>query len=415
MNKPGLTQRLEKLLELNHALAEATETETLLQRICSACVDLLPCELASVLVLDEQEPALRFLVSPWFHGQALQDVRVPLRGSLAGRALTSGEVVIAMDVAQEADHFKEADDVTGFVTRSLIAVPLRQHAKPLAVLEAINPFTSPDKEDLFLLSFLASQAEVALRLQEVQQGTQKAEEEMRRLERMKSDFIAIASHELRTPLGLVLGHATFLREVIDPAYRPQLDIIVRNAMRLKEIVDNLANLENVQRGTSSLRRRIFSVKRLLEETRDRFYQEAVQKGLSLQVKTDESAMTVEGDVEKIAIALDNLVRNAITFTNPGGRVLLMAKQRAGYVEVSVIDNGIGIPAADLPRVFERFYQAESHLTRKHGGLGLGLSVAKMMVELHGGRIWAESVEGKGSKFTFILPLAAEATPNTSQV
>lgn len=415
MNKPDLAQRLEKLLELNHALAEASETEALLQRVCSACVDLLPCELASVLVLDEKEPALRFLVSPWFHGQALQEVRVPLRRSLAGRAFVSGEMVIAMDVAHETGHFKGADEATGFVTRSLVAIPLQQRGKTLAVLEAVNLVAPPDEEDIFLLSFLASQAEVALRLQEVQQGTQKAEEEMRRLERMKSDFIAIASHELRTPLGLVLGHATFLREVIDPAYRPQLDIIVRNAMRLKEIVDDLANLENVQRGTASLRRRTFSIKRLVEETRDRFYQEAIQKGLLLQVKTDEDAMMVEGDVAKIAIALDNLVRNAITFTNPGGRVLLMATQRAGHVEVSVIDNGIGIPAADLPRIFERFYQAESHLTRKHGGLGLGLSVAKMMIEMHGGRIWAESVEGKGSKFTFVLPLAAEENPNSSQV
>ncbi|MCS7011509.1 MAG: GAF domain-containing sensor histidine kinase, partial [Anaerolineales bacterium] len=370
---------------------------------------------ASILTLDEKGPFLRFLAIPWFHRQALQDVRVPLKGSLAGRSLTSDQVVIALDVSREPDHFKGADQASGFVTRSLIAAPIHHLGKALAVLQAVNLSAAPDAEDLLLLSFLTSQAAIGFHLVALQTKDKKANEEMKQLERMKSDFIAIASHELRTPLGLVLGHSTFLREVIDPNYRPQMDIIVRNAMRLKEIVDNMANLENFQRGTSSLRRQTFSVKRLVEETRDSFYQEATQKGLSIQVKTDSSPMVVEGDVEKIRIALDNLVRNAITFTNPGGHVLITAYPKSDYVEVSVIDDGIGIPAADLPRIFERFYQAESHLTRKHGGLGLGLSVAKIMIEMHGGRIWAESVEGKGSKFTFLLPLVSSKNKITSSV
>jgi two-component system sensor histidine kinase VicK len=109
-------------------------------------------------------------------------------------------------------------------------------------------------------------------------------------------------------------------------------------------------------------------------------------------------------MSKISIALSNLVKNGITFTDAGGTVFIVAEQIPGYVKVSVIDDGIGIPTRDLPHVFERFYQVESHLTRKHGGMGLGLSVAKVMIELHGGRIWAESVEGKGSNFTFILPI-----------
>ena len=94
----------------------------------------------------------------------------------------------------------------------------------------------------------------------------------------------------------------------------------------------------------------------------------------------------------------------LTFTNTGGQVLVTAESVPGHVKVSVIDNGVGIPASDLPRVFERFFQVESHLTRRHGGMGLGLAVAKAMIEMHSGRIWAESVEGKGSNFTFLLPL-----------
>jgi signal transduction histidine kinase len=102
--------------------------------------------------------------------------------------------------------------------------------------------------------------------------------------------------------------------------------------------------------------------------------------------------------------LRTLVQTALTVTYAGGRVLVRAGLDSGFVRVVVEDDGVGIPAKDLPHVFERFYQVESHLTRKHGGMGLGLSVAKVMIELHGGRIWAESTEGKGSKFTFLLPL-----------
>jgi len=108
--------------------------------------------------------------------------------------------------------------------------------------------------------------------------------------------------------------------------------------------------------------------------------------------------------------LSNLLKNAITFTNESGEVIVRGEQHPDYVEVSVRDNGIGIPSVDLPHVFDRFYQVESHLTRRHGGMGLGLSVAKVMVEMHGGRIWVESKEGEGSVFSFLLPVRSPEPP-----
>jgi signal transduction histidine kinase len=133
---------------------------------------------------------------------------------------------------------------------------------------------------------------------------------------------------------------------------------------------------------------------------------AVQKGVSLKVKAErgQQDLIVDADGSKVAIVLSNLVKNALTFTNKGGQVTIRAGLDSGFVKVIVEDSGVGIPSQDLPHVFERFYQVESHLTRRHGGMGLGLSVAKAMIEMHGGRIWAASVEGKGSTFTFLLPL-----------
>jgi len=148
---------------------------------------------------------------------------------------------------------------------------------------------------------------------------------------------------------------------------------------------------------------------------DSFMQEAEEKHIALHADTGQGDLLVEGDASKISMALSNVVKNALDFTNPGGHVVIKAEQIPGYVKISVIDDGIGIPAKDLPHIFDRFYQVESHLTRKHGGMGLGLSVAKAMIELHGGRISAESMEGKGSNFSMILPFLPEQADAASRV
>jgi signal transduction histidine kinase len=143
--------------------------------------------------------------------------------------------------------------------------------------------------------------------------------------------------------------------------------------------------------------------KVTEEVLLSFCREAEQRNIQLKSEIDDAPYYVQGDSVKISIALSNLVKNAIQYTESGGHVNVKVDEESGYVRVAVIDDGIGIPAKELPRVFERFYQVESHLTRRYGGMGLGLSVAKAMVELHGGRIWAES-SGKGSTFTILLPI-----------
>ncbi len=156
----------------------------------------------------------------------------------------------------EPRHFKGADEASEFTTRSLMAVPITYQGQKLGVLEVINKTGEADytEEDLTILETLASQAAIAIQNTHLMDKVQKTQDGISQLDRMKSDFIGIASHELRTPLGLILGHATFLREVIDPEYHAQLDIIVRNSIRLKEIIDNLANMDNVQRGMANVQR-----------------------------------------------------------------------------------------------------------------------------------------------------------------
>jgi signal transduction histidine kinase len=406
MTETDRIQRLERMLELGRALSLSAEIEPFLQSLIAAASELTDSEVASVLEIQDTGDHFLFLAAPWFHRDSLKAVKVPVRGSVAGLAYQNVKPAVVNDVLSAAHHFKGADQAAEFQTRSVVAVPVIFKGEISGVLEAVNKTGSAHytEEDITILETLASQAAIAMQNARMMDRVRKSLDEAAQLDRMKTDFIAIASHELRTPLGLVLGHSTFLREVTVSEHKSHLDIIIRNTMRLKEIVDNFANIDNFQRGMASVRRRNMSIKRVIEEVADSFFEEAQHKQVSLRVEPGPDDLMVEGDAAKIAIALSNLVKNAITFTNSGGHIMLLGEQIPGYAKVSVLDDGIGIPSKDLPRIFERFYQVESHLTRKHGGLGLGLSVAKVMVEMHGGRIWVESVEGRGSNFTFILPL-----------
>ena len=131
---------------------------------------------------------------------------------------------------------------------------------------------------------------------------------------------------------------------------------------------------------------------------------AEQHQVTLEFEAPQTVPVVEGDRKKIALALRQIIRNAIQFNRPGGKVWVRLQSIPGFIKITVEDTGIGIPEKDLPHIFERFYQVESHLTRRHGGMGLGLSIARAMVEAHGGQIWANSEEGKGSVFSIVLPV-----------
>jgi signal transduction histidine kinase len=193
-----------------------------------------------------------------------------------------------------------------------------------------------------------------------------------------------------------------------------MDVIIKNASKLKEIVESLSSVDNYEAGVARIRQRAVSSARIIEDVAASFTDMASKRNITLKAELGQDDLFVEADGSKITIALSNLVKNALTFTDENGHILVRGESIPGYAKVTVMDDGIGIPSDDLPRIFERFFQVESHLTRKHGGMGLGLSVAKVMIEMHGGRIWAESEEGKGSTFSFILPVNAMHAEPASQ-
>jgi two-component system phosphate regulon sensor histidine kinase PhoR len=230
--------------------------------------------------------------------------------------------------------------------------------------------------------------------------------EMRRLERVRRDFIANISHELRTPTASLKVLAESLKEgaMDDPAVaREFLDRIDIETDRLAQMVSELSELSRIESGEISLKREPIDIGEVVTRVVERLKPQADRAGLSLAIDIPSGLPRALADKEKVEQVLVNLLHNAIKFTHSDGRISCVVKIEGDNISVSVIDTGVGIPADDLPRIFERFYKADK--ARSGGGTGLGLAIAKHIVEAHGGKIWAESIEGKGSNFTFTLPIA----------
>ncbi len=400
------SQRLERLLEISRVLSATHDLQKLLDAIVDVACELTVSEAASILLFDPGSGQLKFEAAPGLSNDGLSGITVPLDASVAGWIFLNVQPMVIQDAKSDSRVYRNVDKQLKFETRSILGVPLIVKGKPIGVIEAVNKLGEGHytEDDLEVLETLSAQAAVAIENARLLISIQDTNSELKRLDAMKSDFLAIASHELRTPLGLILGHATFLEEFIPQDHKEQMEVIIRSAMRLKTIIEDMSTIAHQEQGQSRVRREPFSLSRLVEEVATRFKDSAAEKSIELGFDIPQNdALVVDGDKEKIGVALENMVKNAILFTDSGGQVGIKAEGDGTMAKVFVVDTGIGIPVKDVERVFDRFFQVESHLTRKHGGMGLGLSIAKAMVEMHNGQIWCESKEGTGSLFCFLVP------------
>jgi signal transduction histidine kinase len=313
--------------------------------------------------------------------------------------------VVAHDTQTDSQFFEDVDELLDFTTRSLLAVPMSIRGEVTGVLSAVNKTDGLefDQEDIYILDTLASQAAIALHNAQLLRASEEALRALTELDEMKSNFVAITSHELRIPLGLILGHASYLKEISEGDTNKQVNVIERAALRLKDIVEDLSRVEAMQSGQSSLRSSALDLRALVEMQVEAHRLPAAERGIRLQAHLPNSALEMRGEADKLETVIEHLLENAIAFTDKDGLVEVRLEDQGDWVVLRVSDTGIGIPEEDLERIFERFYQVESHMTRRHGGLGLGLAVSKILVEMHGGRIEVQSVVGAGSQFSVWLP------------
>jgi len=225
--------------------------------------------------------------------------------------------------------------------------------------------------------------------------------------RLKDEFLASLSHELRTPLNAVLGYARMLRSgVVNLEKQPRaIETIERNATSLTQIVEDVLDISRIVAGKIRLNVQPVDFPHVVRNAVDSVTPAADARGVRIETVLDPHATPVSGDPERLQQVLWNLLSNAVKFTSRGGKVQVRLGRVDSHVEVSVADTGIGITPEFLPHVFERFRQADASITRERGGLGLGLSIARQLAEMHGGTIDAASGGvGQGATFTLKLPL-----------
>ncbi len=231
-----------------------------------------------------------------------------------------------------------------------------------------------------------------------------ANERLKELDKLKSDFVSMVSHELKTPLAAMRTSAQVLNMggAGEETKQEMMDIILRNIDRQTNLVNDLLDLSRIESGRMELKIGSVSLDSVIADSIESVKQAVSEKGIKLNVEIPEGISLVKGDREKLTQVVINLLNNAIKFTPRSGEISIKARELNGQVEVKVSDTGIGIPPEDLDKVFDKFYQVDSTLTREAGGTGLGLAICKGIIEAHNGHIWAESELGRGSTFIFRL-------------
>lgn len=228
---------------------------------------------------------------------------------------------------------------------------------------------------------------------------------IRELEVMRTEFVANASHELQTPLTAVKGFAETLLDgaMHDPQTSEKFIKIINNeAERLSRLVDDLLDLANLEAKKINLSFQPVDLRTFIPETVQRLMPHAEKNELTITCDIPDNLPSIRGDSDWLAQVIFNLLENSIKYTQPGGRIMVRALKQKENIKVEVEDTGIGIPAKDLPRVFERFYRVDKARSRRMGGTGLGLAIVKHVVEAHGGKVTVRSEEGKGTTFSFTL-------------
>jgi signal transduction histidine kinase len=401
-------RRAQSLFEINLRLNRMRDLDALLGFIIETAADVLNCSAASILLFDEETETLEFSAATGSDSEQLAEIPVPLDDSIAGRIFTNNEPVVVNNVSQEEDHFDSVGEEVGFTPRSLVGVPLRIGDKPIGVLECLNKHEGPfTQSDVSVLLVIAAQAAVAIRNARQVVALEKANQQLSRLDELKSDFMALASHELRTPLSGILGFANSLQDEVDPELQPQVENILDAAGQMRTVVETMTQMVMLRSGEAQLDKQSVSFENLIRAARSEATVDRSEHP-SITVNVPDEPVRAQVDSERTQRVIANLLENAIRFTPTDGEITVELAPCDDFIEVAVHDTGIGVPEEELGRVFDEFYQVEDTLTRTQDGLGLGLTIARKLVRLHDGSIWMESDgEGEGTSAVVRFPYGEE--------
>jgi len=405
---------LERISILAQALGAAREPAAVFRGLKDFTKISIPCDGFFVSLYDAGRD-VRTACYAWGDGEELDVSELPpmpvtISGGPNSRAVRTGQIIITDDYMQATRGHPGVivGPDNGLRPQSSIAVPMAVMGRILGTIEVQSYQRSAYRQEhATAMSMAANLTAVAIENVRLLKRESDARESAEESNRLKDEFLATVSHELRTPLTAILGWARLLESgsLDDEISRQAVETIWRNAKAQAQIVDDILDVSRIITGNLYLDLHPLEVVPVVETAINVVRPTAEAKSIRIDAELDNVPAVVLGDANRLQQVIWNLLSNAVKFTKSGGRVLVKLRQVGAAVEISVTDSGQGISRDFLPYVFDRFRQADSTTTRQHGGLGLGLAIARHLVEIHGGTIQAESGgEGKGSSFTIRLPL-----------
>jgi signal transduction histidine kinase len=410
-----LLARYERLNEISQKLNSTLDLRALLNMILDAARELTNTEQASILLIDESSGELRFEAASNLSPGAMEAFVVPIDNSFAGWIVTHNEPVLVEDAQSDHRLYRVVDNTMQSATRNLLGVPMSAKGKVIGVVETINKRgdASWTEDDVDALRALAAQAAIAIVNARLFQ---------------QNDFISEIVHELRTPLAaLKASTALLLRPDLPEKRRGEIVVTMQEETdRLAQLASDFLDLARLESGRAKLETARFSIVPLINESVEIVQYQAKEHGVTIAVEGD-PALTLEGDRGKTKQVLLNLLTNAIKYNRDNGHIFVSVAlepvdEDDGFdtdapprlARIAVRDTGVGISKENLAHLFEKFYRIADTAGYTQG-TGLGLVIAKKIVEAQGGQMHVDSEMGEGTTFTFTVPLAtpsAESTPRT---
>jgi signal transduction histidine kinase len=403
---------LKALGEVGQAVSSTLELETVLRTIVSRATQLAGMDGGSIWEYDDAREEFHLHATDRLPDELIEVLlATPIRkgeGAL-GRLAVTAEPVEIQDFADERSYrsrLREKLIRSGY--RSVVAVPLLREDRLLGAL-AVNRKTPGgfDPQVVELLKTFATQSALAIQNARLFREIEDKSRQLQIASQHKSEFLANMSHELRTPLNAIIGFSEVLHErmfgEVNEKQAEYLNDILESGRHLLSLINDILDLSKIEAGRMELEATEFDLPSAIENTMILIRERAQRRDIALARAVEQGLGKVNADERKVKQVLLNLLSNALKFTPEGGKIEVRAGGRDGVAEISVADTGVGIAPEDQEAVFEEFKQV-GKASKKAEGTGLGLAISKKIIELHGGKIWVTSQLGKGSTFTFTLPL-----------
>jgi signal transduction histidine kinase len=406
---------LETVATVSSTVSTVLDPDKLLQTVVDMTKERFALYHAHIYLADDNSSELLLAAGAGETGRRMvsQQHAIPMNAeqSLVARSARERQTVIANDVKNNPNFLPNPllPD-----TRAEMAIPMIVGASVLGVFDVQSDRSGGfSKEDADIYTTLASQVAIALQNARLYVEQAATVTQLRELDRLKSAFLANMSHELRTPLNSILGFTDVMLEGLDGALTDYMDndlrLIQKNGRHLLHLINDVLDMAKIESGRMSLHPETFKIHDLFEEVTSIAAPLASEKNLSLYIdENSDQNIEVYADNTRLRQVMINLVNNSIKFTEKGRISLSVNRRDDARVLIAIKDTGIGIPLDHLDAVFLEFTQVDTTTTRKAGGTGLGLPISRRLIEMHGGRLWAEStgVEGEGSTFFVELPIEA---------